>query len=394
MQLKDMYNRRYVSDVAAAVRDECPAFEADSFTSRVFDEEWEARELKERMRHIALSLHGFLPADYRAALDILRRASCSLDDYGFENMIFSDYVAVYGLDDWDASIPALAQFTQQVSAEFAVRPFIVQDQDRMMAQMLEWAKSDSPHLRRLATEGCRPRLPWGIVLNALKADPTPILPILEQLKDDESESVRRSVANNLNDISKDNADVVIDVLRRWQAHDTEEMRWIMCHALRTLIKAGHPDALELLGYPTDPVIAVHNLTVEPESIPMGGAVTLSFDIESLGDEPQNLMIDFVVHLMRANGKQAAKVFKLTQKRIGPGQVLHITKKVSFRPVTTRRYYPGEHRIEPKINGKVFGRAEFVLSENLGISKLILQLREKDAEVADHIERALARVTPG
>jgi 3-methyladenine DNA glycosylase AlkC len=362
MQFKNIYNQQYVGDVAGAVKDEYAAFDGETFTSRIFDADWEARALKERMRHITVTLHDFLPAGYRAALDVLRRASCRLDGYGFENVIFSDYVAVYGLDDWEASIPALAQFTQQVSAEFAVRPFIVQCQDRMMAQMLKWARSDSPHLRRLATEGCRPRLPWGIVLNGLKADPSPILPILEQLKYDESESVRRSVANNLNDISKDNPDVVIDVLQRWQAHDTEEMRWITRHALRTLLKAGHPDALELLGYLTDPAIVVRGLAVEPGSIPMGGAVTLSFDVESLGDEPQNLMIDFVMHLMRANGKRTPKVFKLTQRTIQPGEVLHLTKRFSFEPVTTRRYYPGKHGVEPKINGKVFGRAEFVLGE--------------------------------
>jgi 3-methyladenine DNA glycosylase AlkC len=364
MQFKDIYSQQYVGDVAVAVKDEYAAFSEEAFTSRIFDEEWEARELKARTRHIAVTLHDFLPADYPAAVDILRRASARLDQYGFENTIFSDYVAVYGLDHWEASIPALAQFTQQVSAEFSVRPFIVRDQDRMMAQMLEWAKSDSPHLRRLATEGCRPRLPWGIVLNALKADPSPILPILELLKDDESESVRRSVANNLNDISKDHPGVVLDVLRRWQEQDTKEMRWVTRHALRTLIKAGHPEALELLGYPIDPAVAVHNVTIEPKSISMGGAVTLAFDVESLGDEPQNLMIDFVVYLMRANGKQTPKVFKLTRKKIEPGQVLHITKEISFRPVTTRRYYPGEHGIEPKINGKLFGRADFVLWADL------------------------------
>jgi 3-methyladenine DNA glycosylase AlkC len=362
MQFKDIYNQQYVGDVAVAVKDEYPTFDTEAFTSRVFDADWNARELKERTRHITLTLHDLLPTDYRAALDVLCRASYHLDGYGFENVVFSDYVAVYGLDDWEVSIPALAQFTRQVSAEFAVRPFIVQCQDRMMAQMLEWAKSDSPHLRRLATEGCRPRLPWGIALAGLKADPSPILPILEQLKDDESESVRRSVANNLNDISKDNPDVVIDVLQRWQAHDTDEMRCITRHALRTLLKAGDPDALELLGYSPDPAIAVRDLTVEPESIPMGDAVTFSFAVESLGDGPQNLMIDFVMHLMRANGKQTPKVFKLTQRTIQPEEILHITKRFSFEPVTTRRYYPGQHGVEPKINGKVFARTEFVLGE--------------------------------
>ena len=359
--LKNMFNQQYVSDLAAAIEKEYPAFDGEPFAARVLDEGWQARELKQRMRHITVVMHDFLPADYRAALVVLRKASPRLDGYGFQNTVFSDYVELYGLDDWQASIPAFEQFTQQMSAEFAVRPFIVRDQDRMMAQMLSWAQHKDARVRRLASEGCRPRLPWGIGLPALKADPSPILPILEHLKQDESESVRRSVANNLNDVSKDNPGVVIDVLRRWQACDTDEVRWVIKHALRTLLKAGHPAALEMLGYSPDPAIVVRNLSVEPQTVPMGGNLALSFDVESASDEPQDLMIDFVVHLMRANGKHTPKVFKLSKKTIHPGQVLHVAKKFSFAPVTTRRYYPGEHAIEPKINGRVFGRVGFVLT---------------------------------
>ena len=355
---KNLYNPQYVADLAAEVKKECPAFDGETFATRVLDEDWEARELKQRMRHIAVVLHDFLPADYGVALDVLRKVAPVLD--GFHSLAFSDYVAVYGLDDWETSLPALEQFTQHSSAEFAVRPFIVRDQDCMMAQMLAWAQHEDARVRRLASEGCRPRLPWGIGLPALKVDPSPILPILELLKDDESEAVRRSVANNLNDISKDNPGVVLDVLHRWQTCDTEAVRWITRHALRTLLKAGHPAALELLGYSADPAIVVRNLSAEPETVPMGGSVTLSFDVESASDEAQDLMIDFVVHLMRANGKQTPKVFKLSKKTLQPAQVLHVSKKVSFAPVTTRKYYPGAHAVAPKINGKLFGRAEFVL----------------------------------
>jgi hypothetical protein len=129
--------------------------------------------------------------------------------------------------------------------------------------------------------------------------------------------------------------------------------------LRTLLKAGNTEALVLLGYPP-PKITVINLTVAPETIPMGGKVTFSFDIESTGPKPQELMIDFVVYLMRANGKQTAKVFKLSKRSIQPGEVIKVERDFSFKPVTTRKYYPGEHAIEPKINGQVFGRAEFMV----------------------------------
>jgi 3-methyladenine DNA glycosylase AlkC len=361
MKIKDLYDEQSVAALATAIRTEHPGFDVEAFSACVFDKSWQTRELKERMRHITTVLHDFLPADYRTALDILCRALPASSDSGIVKMVFPDYVEVYGLDDWQASILALEQFTQEMSAEFAIRPFIARYPERTMAQMLAWAGHENAEVRRLASEGCRPRLPWGIRLQDLVADPSPILPILERLKNDESESVRRSVANNLNDISKDNPDVTLDVLRRWQADGSQETRWITNHALRTLLKRGHPEALELLGYPRDPAIAVHNLAIEPESISIGDEVTLSFDVESLGDAPMNLMIDYVVYHMRANGTLSPKVFKLTKKTIQPGEVLHIIKKHSFKPVTIRKYYPGEHAIEPQINGHLFGRAGLVLS---------------------------------
>ena len=277
-------------------------------------------------------------------------------------MIFPDFVEVYGLEDWQGSLPALEQFTQQMSAEYAVRPFIVKDRDRMMAQMLTWAHHANASVRRLASEGCRPRLPWAMALPALKADPSPILPILDALKTDPSEDVRRSVANNLNDISKDNPDVVLDVLRRWQADPTPEMQKIINHALRTLVKAGHPGALELLGYSAGADVTLKNLTIEPTAIPIGEAITFAFEIESTADAPQDLVIDYVVHLVRARGKTSPKVFKLTKRTIAPGETIRISRKHSFAPVTTRRYYPGEHAVEIQINGAAFERRSFALVE--------------------------------
>ncbi len=361
--LKNMFNEQSVAALADAIQKEYAAFDREAFLALVFDDMWEARELKARMRHITTVLHDYVPADYRASLEVLRGALPRLGDYGFEKMVFPDYVEVYGLDDWEASIAALEEFTQHVSAEFAVRPFIARNQAITMEEMLAWAQHEHEGVRRLASEGCRPRLPWAMALPALKADPSPILPILEQLRRDESESVRRSVANNLNDISKDNPGVVIAVLRRWQADDTDDVRAITRHALRTLLKQGDADALALMGFASDPAIAVYNVSVEPDAVSMGGDVTFSFDIESLADEPQNLMIDFVVHFMKANGKLSPKVFKLSKKTLQSGQVLHSEKKVSFAPITTRKTYPGEHAIQPKINGRLFERVGFLLSQS-------------------------------
>lgn len=359
--LKELFfKQQFFEDLAAALRDVYPLFEAEIFLAHIYDEDWEGRELKERVRHTTVTLADLLPEDYRTALGLLRQVAPALDRYGFEKMIFPDFVEVYGLEDWDVSLPALEQFTQQASAEFAVRPFILKDQERMMAQMLDWAEHKSYHVRRLASEGCRPRLPWAMALPPLKADPSPILPILDKLKFDRTESVRRSVANNLNDISKDNPAVVVDVVQRWKTYDTHEMRWIINHALRTLVKAGDPDALELLGYPSEIAIVVRNLIVEPDAIVIGDKIKFSFEIESVSEASQNLMIDYVMHLVRAKGKRTPKVFKLTKRTIAPGERLQITKQYSFQPVTTRKYYPGQHAIEIQINGKTFARREFAL----------------------------------
>jgi 3-methyladenine DNA glycosylase AlkC len=360
--LKDTtYDQAFFDDLTAAFRRVYPAFDAASFLTRVHDSQWKNRELKARMRHVTTTLRSLLPDDYRTALDIVRQAALAMTCRSFGLMSFPDFVEVYGLDDWEASIPALEQFTQQASAEYAVRPFIVRDQARMMAQMRQWSQHTSHDVRRLASEGCRPRLPWGMALPALQADPSPILPILEQLKCDESDFVRRSVANNLNDISKDNPQVVIEVLRKWQANDTAEMKEIVNRALRTLVKKGDPAALAMLGYTGSALYTVKSLTVEPETTPMGGDLTISFVVESLSGAPQSLMIDYVVHLVRANGQLTPKVFKLTKKVLAPGETVTITKKHSFRQVTTRKYYPGEHAVEIQVNGMLFERRRFVVT---------------------------------
>jgi 3-methyladenine DNA glycosylase AlkC len=288
----------------------------------------------------------------------LKQAAPALGDRRYEPIIFPDFVEVFGLDDWEASIPALEQFTKQSSSEFAVRPFIMMDQNRMMAQMTVWSASDNFHVRRLASEGCRPRLPWAMALPEFKRDPAPILPILEQLKNDETDYVRRSVANNLNDISKDHPGVVIEVLRGWQQGALAETRWITSHALRTLVKKGDSDALAILGFGDAPSITVENFLLKSERVPMGGAVT--FSLELLSDAPQDLMIDYVMYFARPNGSPGKKVFKLTKRRLAAGEVLRIEKAHSFRPISTRTYYPGTHAIELQVNGQIVGRVEFEL----------------------------------
>jgi 3-methyladenine DNA glycosylase AlkC len=358
-----LFSQQVVEKFAGSIAGAHPAFDRTDFLQKVFDSSWNGLELKARMRHMTLCLKQTLPEDYRTALDILRKAAELMTTGGFVCMVFCDFAALYGLDDWDVSLPALGQFTCLCSAEYAVRPFIIQNQERMLAQMLVWAGDENVHCRRLASEGCRPRLPWGVGLPALKADPLPILPILERLKDDPEDYVRRSVANNLNDIAKDNPTIVIEVLKAWKAQGVAAFDGIANRALRTLIKSGDPAALALVDVVHGSQIEVIDLKVEPQTIPAGGEVVFSFRLHSIAPGIQNLVVDYVIHLVRANGKQSPKVFKLAKKQLSPGETVGFTKKHSFRKITTRRYYPGLHLIEIQVNGVGCGRAEFYISED-------------------------------
>lgn len=358
--LKNLYSRAYFDDLCAAISGVYPPFAADIFYARLFDEAWGERALKERMRHVAQVMRQVLPAEYRAALAVLHEAAPHLRQYTFQNIFMPDFVALYGLEDWEASLPALEWFTRFSSAEFAVRPFIVQDTPRMMGQMLAWAAHTNDHVRRLASEGCRPRLPWGMALAAFKRDPTPILPILETLRDDPSEYVRRSVANNLNDIAKNHPALIVALLERWNADATPERRWIIRHALRTLVKSGHTDSLALLGYTDSIQVRVDSFGVDAPSVPLGGTLRFAVTLTSLAEGEQALMIDYAVHYRKANGSLSPKVFKLSKITLQPGETRTLQRRISFRPITTRVYYPGEHRLSLQINGQMFAGPAFML----------------------------------
>lgn len=358
--LKNLFDRSSVGAIGVAVGTALPDFDGAIFMGRVFDESWEARELKQRMRHVTTVLHDLIPGDYRQQLDVLLAGAASATE-GFPALVYSDFVQTYGSDDWDASVPALATFTRLESAEFAIRPFIASDQDRTLTQMLEWTADPDPAVRRLATEGCRPRLPWGMRLHALVADPTPILPILERLHTDPDESVRRSVANNLNDISRDHPQVVIDLLRSWQPQPGTDTYRLARHALRTLLKRGDPGALAVLGFKAGLSVELNGLTLEPAAPQIGGSARLTFTITSTVPETQPVMVDYAVHYIKADGSTSPKVFRLGSLEMQPGVPATYSRKLSFRQMTTRVHRPGTHRLEVLANGAIAGSLEFELS---------------------------------
>ena len=345
-----------ITEFADAIAGVSPVFDREGFLECIYDADWEERELKDKMHHTTRCLHAALPLPYPEALDVLRKAAPSVK--GFEALVFPDFVEMYGLDYPDLSLEALGYFTRFGSAEFAVRPFLIQDLGRGISYLLKWADDPDENVRRLASEGCRPRLPWAIALNDLKADPGPILPVLEKLKDDPSEMVRRSVANNLNDISKDHPDLVLDVCRRWYGV-SERTDALLKHACRGLLKAGNPAALHIFGFDAPEQVSVEGLSVESKQFPIGGTLSFGFTLQVQGDTACSVRLEYVIGYRKANGSRSKKVFKHSERTYEPGTYT-IKKRHTMQDMSTRRHYPGEHHLWIHVNGHPKADTSFVL----------------------------------
>ena len=343
--LKNLYSETLIKNIGYEIYKHDNTFDQKAFKRSVFDNNWKDKELKQRMRHIAECLHQHLPGDYKKAITILKPVSAQFS--GFEYMFFQDYVECYGLDDFKISMPALEHFTKYSSSEFAVRAFILQDEKRMMKHMQHWANSDNHHVRRLASEGCRPRLPWAVALPAFKSNPQPVLKILKTLMKDDSEYVRRSVANNLNDISKDNPETVLQWAELWLG-DKKETDRIIKHACRSLLKQGDVQALSLFGFSDAKHIKLFNFNVQPE-VKLGEKLHFSFTLKSQDAHLGQCRIEFAIDFMKANGKQNRKVFKISEGEYTEKEKM-ISKYFSFKEISTRKYYTGEHRLSIIVNG--------------------------------------------
>lgn len=351
--LKDMYHLDFLQQFGEKIQAVYPQFNISQFVKSIMTEDWDQLELKARTRRISEVLGQCLPASYPEALDILFQISDDCKHLAY--LFLPDFVEVHGQDEvhWDHSMEALARFTSGSSAEFAVRVFILSHPEKMMKQMTTWAKNEDEHIRRLASEGCRPRLPWGQSLPVFKNDPSLILPILELLKDDPSLYVRKSVANNLNDIAKDHPDLVVQIAKRWQGK-SERTDWIIRHACRTLVRKCHPEAMALFHYlpssQTAKVITRAILQVSPLSVSLGQSTELVYEIELQNEEPVHLRIEYGIDFVKSGGKTSRKLFLLSDKTMTPHTVIKSKRTHHWRDLTTRRHYGGEHRIVLIVNG--------------------------------------------
>ena len=305
-----------------------------------------------------------LPGDYFSLAATIRTAAAGSGFSGWliwpvTSAVAAKAVAEDSDESFDDALALLAELTPRLTAEFAIRGLLRHNLPRALSIALLWTASDDEHVRRLATEGTRPYLPWSTRVPGIQSSPELTIPILDALYRDESDYVRRSVANHLNDVSRFNPELVVATATRWLAAPDPNTPALVRHALRTLIKRGDLGALELLGYGAA-TLDVAGPVLSSGEIPFGGTIGFSGSILNTGSTAANLAIDYTVHHQKANGTQTGKTFKLVSRSLEPGETLELDKQHSFRAITTRRYYPGAHAIELQINGVVYGRAEFEL----------------------------------
>ncbi len=379
--LKNLFGHEMVHRAATSIAAVFGDFDSAGFTQFALDG-FDDLELTPRCRQIARAMADFLPADRGRAIDILIASlgpelencdpadaeptgECEMDDNpmsGFFYMPHGYFVAEHGGDHFERVLAANYEITKRATSEFSIRTPLRDHPHATLEALRTWALDANVHVRRLVSEGTRPRLPWSFHLEQFKVDPAPVVELLELLKDDPVEYVRRSVANNLNDIAKDHPELVIDIARRWWADGDHNRRRLVRHALRTLVKAGNADALEVLGYASNSPAQVAMVSIEPPELEIGGKVRVEVQFVNPSDVVAGALIDLRVHFVKGNGSTSAKTFKGAELELAPGESGVVRKSISVAQQTTRTHHPGEHVVEALVNGSVVALGSFILTD--------------------------------
>jgi 3-methyladenine DNA glycosylase AlkC len=356
--LKEMFNREFYQYFAGVFADVDKNFNSNAFVNNVTSN-LNTLELNGRLRNTSIVLQQYLPNDFKKAVDVLYKASPFLRR-GYTALVLPDFVALYGKEHFELSMEALRDFTSLGSSEFGIREFLKTDLEKTLKVMKQWAEDKNEHVRRLASEGSRPRLPWSFKLDEIIKKPSLTSDILEKLKADEVPYVRKSVANHLNDISKDNTTYMLNLVKGWD--DTNpNTRWIIKHASRSLIKKGNLDSLSLFNFEKDIKLRIDNFRISTEHVQLGGNLHFEFELNSLKSTAQKLVVDYAIHYVKASGEHSKKVFKLKEVSLLPDQTLKFSKNQLFKDLTTRKHYKGKHLIEIIVNGQKLEHKEFNLT---------------------------------
>lgn len=357
-QLKSFFSPALVRRLAGDIARVHPSFPVKTFVAQA-TAGLDDLELLDRGRHIARALEAHLPARYADAIDVLLRSLGPEHDGDeligagmapFFYLPHTVFVATRGLDDFDLSMRAQYELTKRFSAESSIRPFIASQPERTMAVLQQWTSDPNPHVRRLPSEGTRLRLPWAMRVSWLDEHPERVVELLERLKDDPATLVRRSVANNLNDLGKVHPPILVETCRAWLEGATPDRRALVEHALRSAVKRGDPAALRLLGYGEKAAVDITAVTFAPKRVAIGGSVRIGFVLKTRSRSMQELLVDLGVHFVKANGRTARKVFKLARVALAPRGEVALSKTISLAVHTTRTPYPGRHEVEVIVNG--------------------------------------------
>jgi 3-methyladenine DNA glycosylase AlkC len=366
--LKNQFGAEIPRRIAAMIASVRADFDGGAFVADALAG-YDALDLMARGRRIAAALRRHLPGDYRTAAETLiaslgpkleRTEGLGMAPFLYLPHVL--FVAEYGLDDFETSLRAQYELTQRFTAEFSIRRFLERHPEATLARLELWTRDPSVHVRRLVSEGTRPRLPWTPRLRAFQDDPRPVLALLELLKDDPEIYVRRSVANNLNDIGKDHPDLLARTARRWMRDATEKRRWLIRRALRSALKRGEAGALEILGFGAAAKLSIRRVRIAPKRARIGGSVSIRFALENASRRRQRVLVDLRVHFVKARSKTGPKVFKLKTVDLAPRAVVRLEKTLSLAPMTTRRHYPGVHRVDVLLNGRVHPLGAFDVVE--------------------------------
>jgi 3-methyladenine DNA glycosylase AlkC len=362
--LKNIYSEKFFDSFCLIVAIEIKNFNKNQFKKELFSENWSKLELKQRMSHIASVLKNHLDSDYPKALNQI----CAIIDkqkrehsngFNFEFMFFPEFIILYGLNDYPNSIRAIEKITQYTSCEFVVRHFLNEYPDKMTKQMFEWSKHKHQYVRRLASEGMRTKLPWAIKVKHLSANPAQFFPVLDKLIEDESDWVRKSVANSLNDLSKDISDLVLDFAKKW-INTSENTNKVLKHGLRTLLKQGDIQALELFGLNSEVKIQLKDFSLLTKNVKFGDYLEFQYEIENLEIQEVSIRLEYRIYFLRENGTLYPKTFKIAEKKLTQNETYKNIKKHSFKLITTRKFYSGIHKITFLVNGKELVTEDFCL----------------------------------
>ena len=368
---KEFINKNLIDTLGQIFLRVLPEFPQEVFIS-LASQSLDKLELKQRVLQVRDALDATLPKNFDERCTVLIASLHPSEDTdrdqvkfgelgasGFAVWPLTELVSHCGLAHPEQSLAVLKEMTKRFSAEFAVRPFLAEHEAISLAVFQTWTEDKNRHVRRLVSEGSRPRLPWGMRLHQFVQDPAPLMPLLEALKDDPEEYVRRSVANNLNDIAKDHAEIVVGVAEEWIKDASKPRQKLIKHACRSLIKNGNSGALGVFGYcAVDSALA--DVQITTPVVQYGESVEFSVSLTGL-TPGSNLMVDYVVHFVKANGSRAPKVFKWMDKQAVKSSSLTVARKHAIKPITTRKYYPGTHALEIKVNGVSLAIAEFELA---------------------------------